>query len=219
MRPTEFQFVDTDDGPMLQGACPELLVDLLEQLDDEARRAGAIIESWVAPGVQEDVVRERLAAVGLSMPAEVAAWFAWHNGFTSSAPVGSPYPNFGNVSLERAIDGHRRLASFLADLAPDDGPAEVYEFGTGPGWLRLSGETIGLAVDCSTDDALPRIRFSSEDFFWEPVRYRARSLCTWVAGRLYGIRNGAYEWDPSVSRWRIDKGLLLHPTQREAGFS
>jgi hypothetical protein len=203
---------------MLEGSSPDLLRTLLHELDDEVRARGVDVDAWAAPGIPHEVARRTLSSVGLSLPAEVAVWFEWHNGLNPEGPRGFPYPNFENASIDEAVRRYRETRAFIAPAGPADPPAEALELGVGEGWLRLVSSNYGLAVDCSTNEDIPRIRNAEDDFFFEPERYRARSLCTFVAWRLYGIRNGAYRWEGEGRGWAID-GLHLHPSQAAAGFS
>lgn len=206
-------FTETEHGPSVEGASASLLSSLLADLEIAMFDAGAPLAA--KPGVSEREVREVLRGVGLAPSAELVVWFGWHDGSArDSQPGMSQYlPNLDMASLSDAAERYRVTVLDFTPLPPPE--PEMLFFGAGPGWLRLGRSNIGLAVECTGNDT-PRIRFAHEEFFDSPG-CRALSLCTFVGWLLYGVRNGAYVWDPTVQRWEVDTSRF-HPSQRAALF-
>jgi hypothetical protein len=87
------------------------LSGLLAALEDRLRRFGAPIVEALRPGAPAERVRAELAADGLAAPADLVAWWGWHDG------VEGPAVPEGPGMVERAesvlLDGWRLLS--LAD--------------------------------------------------------------------------------------------------------
>lgn len=203
----EFEFESTVDGPLLVGASPGRLGELLDDLEDAIDRAGLSFRSHFRPGTSPETVRARLSEQGLSASDELCVWFGWQDGaFDDRAP--GIFPNFIPAGLDRV----------LAQRAYLSGEDEVLgTYGIAGKWLSLGLSTVGLAVECVESAGVPRIRYANEYFAYEEVGYRAASLCTFVAWRLYGIASGGFVWDPEVGMW-IGDSARLHPSQVNATF-
>jgi hypothetical protein len=59
---------------------------LLDELDDRLRRFGAPVVEAFRPGLAEEQVREEAGAAGLAAPADVLAWWGWHDGVDGGVP-------------------------------------------------------------------------------------------------------------------------------------
>lgn len=204
-----FEFESTVDGPRLVGSSPSRLGELLDELEIEIDRAGLSFRSHFRPGISPHEVRERLGEQELVASEELCVWFGWQGGpFDDGAP--GIFPNFIPASIDRALADRSHLNAGVAVDVLDS-------YGLSGRWLSLGMSTVGLAVECSKPVATPRIRYASEDFGFEPTGFRAVSLCTFVAWRLYGIATGGFEWSPATGMW-IGDSARLHPSQVEATF-
>lgn len=189
----------------------ELLETLLKTYDDELRRGGVDVDTALRPGLpREDIVRA-LHAAGLSAPEELICWFAWHNG----GRHGQQFPNLAPASLESAIGVQRMIARTPIDRGMDP---DGFWGHAGLGWLRLGIDSDDVAVYCGADASdIVDLRQPGYDDD-QSGRCRAVSLCTWVAWRIIGIRNGAYgRYDASRGGWDFHPELV-DSTQRRAGF-
>jgi hypothetical protein len=211
------EIIVTADGPLAVGSSPDLLRRLLLECDREVRDLGLQVGGWYNPALDESYARERLAMAGLSASEEVLTWFGWHNGYSRPFPYAtpSPIPRFTMLGLDDAITVYEHELRSTRDALQSG--MQIDSWGTGEGWLRLDLDVHGLAIDCSSDSALPRIRFATDEFPYYPDRFRAVSLCTYVTWMLYGLRNGGFIAHPDRSEWDIDFHKIA-PTQLAAGF-
>jgi len=202
-----FEFEATIDGPSLVGSSPRRLGDLLEELEDEIDGEGLEFRSHFRRGVSPELVRERLLSHDLFASDELCIWFGWQDGaFDDGAP--GIFPNFIPAGLDRALGGRAHL---------NVGDDVLDGYGLSGNWLSLGLSTVGLAVECVQEPLAPRIRYANEEFAFEPTQFRALSLCTFVAWRLYGIASGGYVWNPEKGMW-VGDSARLHPSQVKANF-
>lgn len=110
---------------------------VLEQLIDAEEASGSPIRRFLRPGIPEQLVRDRLEAIGLQAPAELVDLFAWHDGTDQRAWVDDghesilelfPYADF--VPLEAAISDYLDLKSSWQTTPW----YEDYAAGHDPGW-------------------------------------------------------------------------------------
>ncbi len=220
------EFFDTPNGPTVAGASPALLAALLDELVNTLGSLGIHLDYSAQPGLPESEIRARLAQFGLTAPDELVVWFSWRNGYSRESEerrvrmrAHAPIPNLPLTDLASSLESYQGMLDFVAPPGPPEDPA-MYYFGAGPGWIRLTSSAVGVAIEClGNPEETPRVRFTEYDFSYvDPPMYQAVSLCTPVAWTLYGIREGAYTWDPATRRWST-AGFRLHPSQRAAGFS
>jgi hypothetical protein len=81
----------------------------LERLEAALIRTGYPIAEGLQPGLSEDEVRTRLAAIGVDPPDDLVTWFGWHDGYET--PTGGSYygwicPAFEILTLEEACERH-----------------------------------------------------------------------------------------------------------------
>ncbi len=212
-------FKDSPQGPTVEGASPQSLRALLEELATTLAAVGVPLTS-LRRGLARDAVIDRLTAAGLGAPEEVIEWFGWNDGQDVSAGQPLALPGPALAGLDDAIT---RQAHLLAADRPEFFPGLSQEerlWGVAPGWLRLVDDNTGLAVDCGGDPTQPpRIRFASAEFALRPANQtqQALSLCTLVAWWLYGIRGGGYTFDAGRGEWLTDV-TRLEPSQFATGF-
>lgn len=216
----------TDDGPMAQGASPELLRELLETYEYECDRMGSPIKSAMAPGIAEQQIRAMLSEVGLVANDEVVTWFSWHDGVSTDidfAIAVHAMPQFVAAPLFYAVQRYREFVLEFEPPYGTDVPREIFMFGAGEGWLRLVDDLRGCAIDCLGEldpSTPPRIRSASEAFDEDGSGRlsRAVSLCTLVTWWLECLRSGAYSWNAAEQHW--DFNPYLEPaSKRKALFS
>lgn len=68
------------DVPRDRGSDRSSLERLLRRLESELASYGAPIAGALLPGLSDTAVAEALATEGLRAPADVQAWFGWHDG-------------------------------------------------------------------------------------------------------------------------------------------
>lgn len=191
-------------GLTVEGASPELLVELLDALAFETKRAGAPLNDVLQPGVSRQYVQDQLGTIGLTAPEELIAWWGWRNGARPGLVSGQP---LDMNSVEMAI--HLYPRRFLGDG----------EFSWHPDWIRLLGPG-GYAISVNTDpsEQPPAIR-ATESFIGtapDNTATQVVSLCTpvtwWLLARAKGwtrweVKDGFGRWNPDLDRypleWRI----------------
>jgi len=184
--------VATPAGFTVEGASPELLLDLLDRFADVTARLGAPIDDYLQPGISAAQVEDALGAIGLVPPAELVAWWGWRNG---------------------VIPGRELPVSL--DLRPLEMTMVLYErqlFGTSRwewhrSWIPILGNhPDGIAVDCSAPpNEPPLVRAVSGYVGTHPddTKHQVVSLCTpvawWLIARERGwtrlARDGGF-WEP-----------------------
>ena len=181
----------TPEGLRLNSASPDLLRTLLDEFEDELRRAGVGFEGWLKPGLDPDEVRATLTVNGFSPNEEVVTWFAWHNG--ESAPFGASaaLPRFALRDLDQVI------RHFNGEYAQ---PRGLDWWQWNPAWLRIAwdyGE--GIAVRLNPDPTnTPLVRYVTDDGEFgtqaSQTERQVVSLCTPVAWWIKSLRRGWYRF-------------------------
>lgn len=213
---------------MVQSASADLLRELLGDYQRRLEAVGIPIDTWLAPGVSEEEVRRELAKVDLVSPDEVVVWFGWHNGRAPGVARQvslHALPTFDPSSLAEAIKSYDDwVLHYEAPPVPNGRapiPDEYFQFGVTRGWLRLINDGRGCAVECAEPSSKsPRLRSATEDFGTPGSEhlFQAVSLCTLVAWWIESLESGAFRWDATERRWRIDY-FGLPETQRAVLFS
>ncbi|MBX3194178.1 MAG: hypothetical protein KF727_03640 [Microbacteriaceae bacterium] len=188
--------VDTPDGLMVEGAGPELLAELLVELEREMAAAGAPSE-MLAPGISPERCRELLLPICGHVPAEVEVWFEWHNGVLGGADAPRLLRGLEYWSAEQVARADPHLG-----LPPGK---EEWEWDRR--WLRLTGDNYGLIV--TTDlRSHPLVRRWNPELGTAPLSapspLQVVSLCTPVARWIGAIRNRWWTWNPGLRTWDYD---------------
>jgi hypothetical protein len=208
--------IETLGGATTVGAGPTQLAELLETLDIELFHAGVPV-AFRAP-VGHDSVVDALGKVELFAPEELRVLYGWHDGhvFGQRATV----PRFPYIPLQDCVAKYRMQMAVLDELATESmtDSTEDFDWGAPRGWMRLWGDNYAIAVECaSSGDEPPRLRSTTEDFWWASRLRQVVSLCTVVTWLIDGIRLGGHVWDPDQGIWLLDWGQV--PTlQRKYGF-
>ena len=185
----------TANGFTVSGAGVDLLKDLLAAFDEETERRGGSMRAHLRDGISEDEVLERLAPIGVTPPAELVAWWGWHNGPRPEAP--RPQSRWEPMALERAISNYERS------------PIGLGEGQWNPEWLRFAGTqpNSGWAISCASEPIPPLVRATD----WveattqpEVTHFQVVSLCTPITWWLTGIVEGWTAWDESREFWVTD---------------
>ncbi len=176
--------------------------------------AHAVGHQPFAPGLDDDRIDELLSASGLTMPAEVRAYFRAHDGVRPTSRVQAPWliGHWLALPLEEALrerDARREMAleEFQAEPQEADG---VW----GPGWLPLfrAGNGFILAVDCAAptgpDGQAPLLRMSRVT----PAPLELDSLDALFGFFTHALTTGAWSWDDDRKRWLFHRERLAgHP--------
>jgi len=184
----------------------ERLRPALLKLEDVLRFAHAPIAEYLAPGLPEDEVQNKLDAVGIDACEELVTWFGWHDGTSANDGLGSQtrelQPGVRLLSFDQALEQHRIIHGELlakkrigADR-PDRFPADIVPI------TRHDGSSHDV-VSCGRADA-GSTWFVSRDEPPEPNGPHLADLVERLWGRWW---HGAYRWDGE--RWIFGpQGLL-----------
>ena len=215
--------IATPDGPSASGSGPGLLADLLTKFEETLSSLGVPARDYLGDGVGRSLVIEQLATVGLETNAELEAWFGWHNGRAGGPDEsGLGYrvlPGFSQLSLEDAVSRYRSLT---VDFVVPDGVDPVYSTnGVGRGWLVLTVDPYGFAMNCEGGPEVPPlVRKPEEEYFDEYFEGRLQvvSLCTLVTWWLEALQSGATTWNSSTQSWSDLDVSLVSAIRRDSSF-
>ena len=159
------KYIATPHGPLVEGASPELLRELLEQYEEKLVALGAPVRETMLPGIGRDEVESKLALRGLACPDEIAVWFGWHNGYNRAGMRHPGIPLIFNASLDRSLKAYDDSTREFA-LAWEKGINYAsLAYGATEGWLRLQGISDAIAVECVNPGAEPpRVIFANSEF-------------------------------------------------------
>jgi hypothetical protein len=193
-----FAEIETPDGAMVVGASPEMLAELLRELEGELATLGVPTELF-APGIARDHCRSVLRPAGGPVPAEVEVWFEWHNG------------TVGDLSAPRLL---RPVELWSAEQVARWIASPPFPFGKGrfdmwdPSWFQLTGDNNGLIVTCDERPHPLVRRWNPEmhtDPLLQPSPLQVVSLCTPVSRWLRAIRDKKWLWNASMMQWEYDQ--------------
>jgi hypothetical protein len=184
-------------GPSVEGASPELLVELLPTLEDQLRTKGIPVEEYLSPGASPAAVRAGFEECGLVAPDEAVVWFGWHDGPTRHPNSHKVMPMFLGWSLAECV---------AAYLDPAGHPKGHEDWQWDPAWIQIMGDANGLAISCAAaPDQAPLVRALTWDgeFGTQPSQTlsQAVSLCTPVAWWVDALQHGWYRWNPHGNAW------------------
>lgn len=184
-------------------ASPDRLSELLREYESLLVAQSFPVDAAFNPGVPEEFVREKLAAIELMPPQELIVWFGWHNGqplrMMPPLATATALQFFGSV--EYAVETLKDEAFVGA------GPGRWH-----PNWLRIGQH---LAIDCATlPGETPYVCavFSTSGMPPEETYYQRRSLCTPIVYAIESLKNGSHRWNTEAELWdRDDESLPLRP--------
>lgn len=182
---------------------------LLGELEEQWRRQRAPIAQVLAPGLPADQAQQIADGIGLRLPVEIQAWFAWHNGalpndpqFAAEQQVG---PGWLYMPLERVIDHYRSWRVAAEQAVMGDSPS-VDDYWS-PSWLPISeADSSALAVDCDVPEgAATPVRVVKWEFsdFREP---RVASFTEAVAVWVEMLQRDLWTYDHEHRRWTKEVG-------------
>ncbi|MCW2703890.1 MAG: hypothetical protein JWQ37_1885 [Blastococcus sp.] len=176
----------------------------------ERALADAVGHQPFAPGLDDGRIDELLRASGLTLPAEVRAYFRARDGVRPPSRVQAPWliGHWLPLPLEEALrerDARREMAleEFQAEPAEVDG---VW----GTGWLPLfrAGNGYILAVDCAAPTGAagqaPLLRMARVT----PAPLELDSLGALFGFFIRALTTGSWSWDDDRKRWLFDRDRL-----------
>jgi hypothetical protein len=179
---------------------PSRLSGLLVRLDEHLERAGAPLARAWKPGITLGEFRVFAPDIG-QPPAEVAEWFAWHNGahFVVVDPL---LPNnFEPLDLDLAMRDREVYLRFT-------GPGAGFDsYGTYlPEWLPICGMNDSLIVaDCSGGPFAPApMHYVDNASTTGYDTVLLPSLTAMVALWIDLFDRGCYHYDTEDERWDCD---------------
>ena len=215
--------VASPDGPTTVPSGAAVLARLLVEFEELVTALGSPISDWLNPPVDPVEVTQKLAAYDLVANEEVLEWFGWHNGLrdrSQSAALTFPLlPGFGPASIDEALRTYRMtVVDFAVPMADD---ARYYSRGVGHGWLLLSLDAFGFAVDCTGEFSQPPlVRKPMDEYIDEGFagKLQAVSLCTLVTWWIEALNSGATRWDAGSQQWSELDLTLVSDIRRDAFF-
>ena len=206
-------YLNTPDGPMLEGSSPSRLAALLAEYEVILEGLGAPVAETMSPGVDSIEVEAKLASRGLLCPVEIAVWFGWHNGVHKvDGRRWGGIPLFLPHYLDEALHVYDLNRRELERSFAEGVDYEWATYGAGEGWIQLDPLSESIAVECVRGGAAPpRVRWANIDFA-DPnfkSKFRAVSLCTAVSSWIDSAQNGAFTWLDKEQRWKFHREQLL----------
>jgi cell wall assembly regulator SMI1 len=172
--------------------------------------ANAVGHRPFAPGLDDGRIDELLSASGLTLPAEVRAYFRAHDGVRPPSRVQAPWliGHWLPLPLEEAL----RERDVRRDMALEEFQAEPDEADGvwGSGWLPLfrAGNGYILAVDCAAptgpEGQAPLLRMARVT----PAPLELDSLAALFGFFTLALTTGAWSWDDDRKRWLFDRDRL-----------
>jgi cell wall assembly regulator SMI1 len=182
---------------------------LQRRLEDLWRSLDAPILEHLQPGLTDAQMDALTEPLGISLPREARAWWAWQNGVSKAdgAEFGWHVRQVGCgislISLEESITNYHRIRALALTLAIPERPADDL---WRPGWLLLvgSGGPPMIACDCS-DPSRPNAPVHAVEWvdtdILTPV---AGSIGEYVAWWFDAIDVGYWVFDRDARRWTGD---------------
>jgi hypothetical protein len=179
----------------------------LLRLEDTLRFARAPIADYLAPGLGPEIVRQRLAPVGIEPCDELLMWYGWHDGTTGNVGLGHETwdlaPGVHLLSLEDALKYYGRAREFAESMVEKGIAAgELWPEGAFPIMAHLMGDCVD-AVSCDPATA-GATWFVPWDDAPEP---NGPHLADLVERLHFPWWHGAHRWDGE--RWVMGPEALL----------
>ena len=195
------------------------LQNLLVLLEDQWRRHELPIGERLRPGLSEDEVRTRLAAVEVSPSREYVEWFGWHDGASTESMM---TPVHRIETLDRCIE------QYATHVIPGGLDEE-----TNAGWFPIATSISGAVVvtDCtgsSSDLAVTTVvtregeRYSPEYYLPSlvvPVRWWVNRFTTGAWTRREDFPEAVRNLLDDLDEEALEEALSVFPwTARQQGF-
>jgi cell wall assembly regulator SMI1 len=176
----------------------------------ERALADAVGHQPFAPGLDDGRIDELLRASGLTLPAEVRAYFRARDGVRPPSRVQAPWliGHWLPLPLEEALrerDARREMALEEFQAEPDE-----VDGVWGAGWLPLfrAGNGYILAVDCAAPTGAagqaPLLRMARVT----PAPLELDSLGALFGFFIRALTTGSWSWDDDRKRWLFDRDRL-----------
>lgn len=176
----------------------------------ERALADAVGHQPFAPGLDDGRIDELLRASGLTLPAEVRAYFRARDGVRPPSRVQAPWliGHWLPLPLEEALrerDARREMALEEFQAEPDE-----VDGVWGTGWLPLfrAGNGYILAVDCAAPTGAagqaPLLRMARVT----PAPLQLDSLGALFGFFIRALTTGSWSWDDDRKRWLFDRDRL-----------
>lgn len=176
----------------------------------ERALADAVGHQPFAPGLDDGRIDELLRASGLTLPAEVRAYFRARDGVRPPSRVQAPWliGHWLPLPLEEALrerDARREMALEEFQAEPDE-----VDGVWGTGWLPLfrAGNGYILAVDCAAPTGAagqaPLLRMARVT----PAPLELDSLGALFGFFIRALTTGSWSWDDDRKRWLFDRDRL-----------
>ncbi len=209
---SDFRYLSTPDGPMLEGASPQRLRELLEQYEAALTSLGSPVADYLNPGISRLEIDAKLSSRGLRCPEELVVWFRWHNGVVRRPGILiGGLPVIRMATLDEALKTYDDSRGDLELALSEELDYDSLTYGAGEGWLRLETSSEAVAVECNEPgDAPPRIRSANVSFAERETELtdRAVSLCTPISRWIQAAERGAFTWMSDDYRWTVDIRLV-----------
>jgi hypothetical protein len=157
----------------------------LQKFEWLSRRSGMIgVESW-NPGLTHDAIDEIGSRLGVPLPTDAKAVWAWHNG-TLMTPQRTVIPTFGSSifhDLETAITHGTRILE-----ARNAGDENLYPDSR---WLTLARSSVSAVIDI-TDPSLGTSNVLVSDPMSDPESYPIVTTSERIAWWNWAIENEAW---------------------------
>lgn len=189
----------------------------MEQLEKRWRDQGAPIADALEPGLTPAAIAALTEPLGITLPGEVARWWAWHNGAGLERPhsreIGGP--GFRYISLEEAVQKYHALR-VVAKRSVTQGVEGAPEFGELDFWWNRQWfpivESVGgisLACDCTVAfEAATPIRAVDWSAREPGDASVARSFGQVIEWWIAAFDAGAWRYDRAAQQWDYRFGQI-----------
>jgi hypothetical protein len=190
---------------------PVLGPTLIAAYEARLRDLAVPLEEWDTPGLTDDEMKDTVASLSLRLPQEARIWWGWHNGSPGyglakiAVPVGDKL-----LSLTEAVEVHKECRDLAVRLVEPDMPELANpDDRWSASWLPITGPQTPTVIDCSHPE-LPITPVRSINFQYVEASkdVGAASLGQMVTWWIGAIDTGAWQWDRSQHKWRVEPHLL-----------
>jgi hypothetical protein len=186
-------------------------LNLLAEYAAVWRDLGSRQELRLRAGLPSDSIKEALHGEGLPSPAEVQAWFSWHDGYEPPKRVTLAPTFYAPLPLERSLEDRKDLLGHAIEAARTglaaDG-SDQPEFWWRPEWLPFAQTRGGeyLAFDLRVGHSAAPIRAWAPDDPDSAQQPSSPSLSVMIGYWSDALRaGGRWVGDTSSGRWELDE--------------